>query len=480
MKNREHNIIILMVSSSVFLVSGYLISVWLGRELGPTEYGIYGVIISLMTAVNIIQTSGLPQATSKFIASGKHNVDEILNASLRLQIISTGILTLLFFIFAYPLSLLLNDATLVGYIRATAFILPFYAIFALYSSYYNGLHNFKRQAFINIVYSLAKVISVIGLVYIFHLYGAIIGFIIAPIVALLFGFHLPKAVPVAKELYRSLILFSLPLIGFAALSTLLLSIDLFFVKALLADDKAAGLYTASQNIARIPYFALSAFAMMLLPTISRSVHTESAQETEKRIRETFRYLSLFLIPGTVLIAATSSQLLQLLYTESYVSAADSLAWLVVGLAFITVFAALANVIIAMGRPGTAMIIAGGGLSLAVLFCWLLIPHFGLVGASIATMIGGGVAMLLALLVVSRQFPHIVSWVSTMKIFLASAGMYVVSIFIHLLVLWLPLVYIILAVVYGIILLVLREITREDLLVLKRMIPSRTPIIAPYE
>lgn len=475
MKNKTNTIksgtIYLLISSGVFMFCGYLISIWLGRELGPINYGIYGVIISLMTAVNIIQMSGLPQATSKFIASGKYNTDVILRASLQLQTISTLILTSLFFVFAYPISILLKDIELVNYIRVTAFILPFYAIFSLYSSYYNGLRDFKKQALINIVYSIAKVISVVGLVYIFHLYGAIIGFIISPIIALLLGFYIPKTVFIDKKIYRSLITFSVPLIGFAILSTLMLSTDLFFVKALL-NDESTGLYSASQNIARIPYFALNAFATMLLPVISRSVNTESAKETGKKIKEILRYQLIFLIPGTVLISISSSQLIEFLFSKSYTPATSSLSWLVIGLGFITIFMALANIITAMGKPFMTMIISAGGVLFTAFFCWYLIPLFGLVGASIATTIGGIFAMILSFIVVSCNFPKILNILSVLKIFLATAIMFAVHKFIHLSVILLPLTYIILGGVYCISLLALREITLKDLSILKKVLPKK--------
>ncbi|MBA3285384.1 MAG: polysaccharide biosynthesis C-terminal domain-containing protein, partial [Nitrosopumilus sp.] len=403
-----------------------------------------------------------------------------LKASFNIQFFSTLGITFLFYILAYPLAYLLNDLSLIPYIQITSLILPFYAIFTLYTGYYNGLRNFKKQASLNIVYSLSKLVLVVGLVYVFHLYGAIIGFIVSPIIALLFGFKLPKAVKIDKALYRSLILFSLPLIGFAILSTLQLSIDLFFIKSLLMDNQAAGLYTASQNIARIPYYTLSAFALILLPTVSRSIHTESVAETGRRIRENLRYLLLLLIPGTVLIAITSPKLLQLLYSTSYIPAAESLTWLVIGLGFLTVFAVLANIIIADDKPGSAMSIAGAGVILISIFSWILIPRYGLVGASYATLIGGSFAMLTSLILVAKRFPNIINWLSTIKIILACAGIYIVHTFINFPAILLPITYIILGLVYGLILVVLGEITSKDINVIKQMIPKRAQFITPNE
>ncbi|MEA1999447.1 MAG: oligosaccharide flippase family protein [Euryarchaeota archaeon] len=54
--------IYLMAAQAAFVASGYAIHIGLARLLGPSEYGIYAVVISLMTMVNLILTTGIPQA----------------------------------------------------------------------------------------------------------------------------------------------------------------------------------------------------------------------------------------------------------------------------------------------------------------------------------------------------------------------------------------------------------------------------------
>ena len=46
--------IYLMAAQAAFVASGYAIHISLGRLLGPSEYGIYAVVISLMTIVNLV------------------------------------------------------------------------------------------------------------------------------------------------------------------------------------------------------------------------------------------------------------------------------------------------------------------------------------------------------------------------------------------------------------------------------------------
>ena len=37
------------------MASGYVVNVWLGRLLGPEDYGRFGVAISLLTILNVVQ-----------------------------------------------------------------------------------------------------------------------------------------------------------------------------------------------------------------------------------------------------------------------------------------------------------------------------------------------------------------------------------------------------------------------------------------
>src|SRR5260221_5181686 len=209
-----HGTIYLTISTIVFVASAYLTNIILGRYLGPASYGIYGVIITLMTAINLTQTSGLPIAVAKFVAEDEEKADAVLKSGLIVQIISTLAVSILVFIFARPIAGLFRDFSLTPYIQLSSAIFPLYGIYAVYANYYNGLHFFQKQALISIIYAVSKFIAMITLIYFFHVYGAILAFIISPIVSLLFGFHFPKKNQQAFP-YKKLILFSLPLIGSA-------------------------------------------------------------------------------------------------------------------------------------------------------------------------------------------------------------------------------------------------------------------------
>ncbi len=461
----------LTLSSVIFMTSGYIINIWLGRHLGPSEYGVYGIIISIVTVINLTQIAGLPQAVAKYISSDIDNSEAIYRTGFLLQLISTCLVSLIFFLFSQSIANLLKDSNLTLYLQLAAFIFPIYGLFALLTGYYNGMHLFGRQAFIHIVYSVVKVITIFILAIYFHLLGVIIGFIISPIIAMLSGFHMPRSDSTYFP-FKKLLLFSLPLICVAIFSNLLQSIDLFFVKAIMHSDKYAGFYTANQNIAEIPFYALTALSSILLPSISRSVSQNLHEQTRSLISKSLRFGILILTPGVILISATSFKILAFLFSSEYSPGATSLSILVIGSGFFTLFTLLSTIISSAGFPHKSAILAGIGVLITSFLCMLLIPHFGLNGAALATTIAGGFMMIASAVIVYRKFNVLFSIKSVIKIFLSSIVIFFLAKIINVPTFFLPMLYIALFIIYLYLLSAMREITHNDIELVKSLLPSK--------
>lgn len=461
----------LSLASGVFLISGYVINVWLGRYLGPETYGIFGIIISLVTVINLTQTAGLPQAVSKYVSSYPEKSEAIYKTGLSLQIISTSLVSLLFFIFSGTLAYLLKDPTLTPYLQLAAVIFPFYGLFALLTGYYNGLHQFGKQAYIHIIYSIVKIITIVVLAFFFNLYGVVLGFILSPLISLLAKFHLPQKTEIWFP-YKKLILFSLPLIAVAICTNLLQSIDLFFIKALLHSDKITGFYTANQNIAEIPFFALTALSSVLFPSISRHISQNQHDQAKNLITKALRFCLIILMPSVFIISATSGEILSFLFSSAYAPGAQSLSILVIGSGFFTLFIMLTTIISSSGSPKKSAVLAGIGVIIASLLSPLLIPSLALNGAALATTIAAGSMMITAAGIVYRKFGVLFSLKSVTKIFIASFIIFLLAKFFVVPIILLPLLYLILFGLYCIILLFLKEITRDDVMTVRSLLPEK--------
>lgn len=461
--------VFLTISSIIFLISGYIINIWLGRYLGPADYGIYGIIISLVSIINITQTTGIPLAVSKYVASNSEKKEAVYKTGFFLQIISTCFISLLFFVLSTPIAIILKDKDLIPYIQLAALIFPFYGIFALITGFYNGLHDFKKQAILHVIYSFTKIITIIPFAIFFHLSGVILGFIISPILTLLTGFHLPKGT--TNFSYKKLIIFSLPLIGIAIFSNLLQSIDLFFIKILVASENDPGYYTASQNISRIPFFALSALSTVLLPAISRTVSQNLENETKKYINNCMRIVLLFCVPLVLFMSATSAYLLKFIYSSEYLPATQSLSILLIGIAFLTVFTVQSNILNGAGNPKAPLVIAIISVCVTAVLCLFLIPVGNLNGAALATTIGCFTAMISTTIMVYKRFKTVPSLRSFTKIILASLPLYFFAKVITYPLFFLPFFYFFLFACYIFFLIIMKELTKYDLELIGSLLPE---------
>ncbi len=463
-------VLFLTFSNLLFVAVGYLTNIFLGRYLGPSLYGIYGVLTSLLTALNIMQVSGVPQAVSKFIAEDEKRSDSILKGGFKIQIASTLVLGFIFFSLATTFAAIFHDSRFIGYTRVMALVFPFYGLFALYLGFYNGFHNFKRQAIMNAVYSLTKLLLVVGLVMVFSLYGVIAGFVIAPLLATLIGFHWPKSTktfPVSR-----LIIFSIPLIGYAVFATMQLSIDLFSVKALLHNANSAGYYAAAQNIALITFFSMSALGQVLFPHISRLKSANKKVEVQKVISNSLRNLLLLLLPLTALIVGSAPSLIRLLFGDDYLPAVPTLRILVTSYIFLTIFAMFANILNGAGKAKTTTLLAAMGLITGFVGCLILIPVSGTTGAATATGIGGLLVATGAMWITKTQFRYSISLISTTRILIGALAVLTISWCVQVPPIFLPLWWIVVGLLYIVMMVLSKELLRDDWQEIRKLAPSR--------
>ena len=402
-QNVTHGTIYLLFSQAVFLSSGYAIHIGLARLLGPSEYGIYAVVISLMTMVNLILTKGIPQAVSKYLAHNDGNVYVIMNTALKIQLVLSLVIFSVFFLSAGQIALLLNDDSLSPFIRASAFIIPGYAIYSILLGYLNGLQEYKMQAIISISYSIIKVTFILTLVLIgYAVRGAIIGFVFAPMATLLLVVYLKRHnwirgwinekkikdfrsfVP-QKVLAKHIVSFSVPIILFSVAINLIINIDLFFVKTYLTNHDV-GVYAAASTISKVPFYLLTGMYVALFPVISRTTFRNEIEKTQKYILDSLKYSLIVLIPVVLIISISSNELITILYSNKYADGGLPLIILIIGLGFYSLLFLFTTILNGSGMPQISLIMGLIVLGLDILLNFILVPEYHLIGAAVATSI----------------------------------------------------------------------------------------------
>ena len=468
----------LMLVQVVFLASGYLIHAGLGRLLGPASYGIFGVVIYLITLSQDFLRVGIPQAASKYIAEDNSNAEAIKNKTVKLQLIYSVLVFSVYFLLADIFADLLGDPSLSIYIRLSAFIIPAGAFYSLYTNFLNGLRWYNKQAQVMLFYSAAKIAGVFALVFFgYAVYGAIFGYLMGPLVGFALGWYFFKGIKGEGDgrndfELKKIINFAVPVIIFSVTFTFLISADLFFVKRILVENVQVGYYTAASMLSRVPFHILSALGFALFPAISRSTAINDVKQTENYIAGSMRYLLMFLIPIILLVSATSESLVSLFYSSAYLPASSSLSILVFGLGFYTILTIMTTIITASGRPRVSMLIALVLVPLCIVFNMFLIPIYQLEGAALATTVTSLLGVCFAAGYVFKRFKTLINAKSFVKICVASIVIYAIALRLSLPFFFLPFLYVLLFALYFGILFLMKELSEDDLKTFKGIIRGR--------
>ena len=448
--------------------------------MGVEAYGVFGILLSLFMINRAFLNTGIPRATSKFIAENPVNAGAVFRTSWKLQFWIALAFMLLYILGAPLFANLLNDSSLQYYIMLIGVMILPLALLSLYTSgLMNGLRLFKEQALIKTAYPVLRVIlTVIFIMLGWSIFGALIGYLTAIIAGLLWAMYLLRGSKYKTQDYlpylqKKIILFALP-VALSALSfSLLRNINTLFIKYFFADNTVVGLYTAAFTISTIPYFILISLSLTLTPAISYAVSAGNLALVQKYINQSLRSLMLILVPATVLIAASSSALLYFLYSGSYVAAGPLLNILIFGSAFLTVFTTLTSITTGGGKPWIEMALSIILMVILVISNLIFIPRYGLIGSSYAVLVTSMIACVSIAIIVYRKFGTLGHFVSYFRVIGVGIFLFYLALAWNAQGWFLLIEYTTLGVIYLLLLFLFGELRREDWQLVRKVFKMRS-------
>ncbi|HBE89829.1 MAG: hypothetical protein A3E37_05115 [Candidatus Andersenbacteria bacterium RIFCSPHIGHO2_12_FULL_46_9] len=475
-QSRFSGAVSLFIAQAVVLLLGWIAHPLIGRILGPGPYGIYGVVLSIQTIFGLFLALGVPMAISRFVAQDPQHARSILMQALRIQLIIAVSLGVITFLVSPLIAYSLNDASLTSYLRFVAIVLFLQAGYPIFVQFLSGLHLFNRQALLTAFYAVIKLTGALSLIFVWHVYGAFAGFAIGGLAAALLGWHWTKNIGLSNHIklpLRNFLSFAGIYVLISVGLQLLISLDLFMVKAILKDNIIAGYYNAAVTLSRISFMLLQSLTFVLLPSVS-ALTKPSADRAQAAafISDSLRYLIMLILPGAALAATTSRSLLRLFYSAQYDQAAAPLSILMIGLAAIAFFLLLANIVSGAGRAKVALFATMVMLVISPLLGLALIPTYGLIGAAWQTTIAGLIGLVGLAVYTFRTFRLPVPYQSILNIIIASVIAVLPTYFWRVSSLILPLQYVALLCVYLLTLFILREIKLRD----RQLIAGLHPIL----
>lgn len=409
----------LSLSEIVFNLAGYIVHSAMGRILGPSDYGRFGLVVTLTTMVIVLIGNGIPTAMSKYLSEVFEKAPEkiygIRRAAARLQFFLMSSVTIVFFLSAPIIAHLLNDPELTPLFRLSSLIIPAFSAASFNAFFFTGLHFFKIQALLKMSRAIARIVFIVLFGYYFGVEGAVSGYIAAPLVVFVIGLiaeriSMKKRFPEAhstknESLFsmRTIFQYAWPVTLFLLFYEFILTLDLYFVKAMLGSDHLTGIYNAAITVGRIPYYLFYALALIMLPTISKLSAERDEVETTRFITKSLRLLALLLFPMVALLMAYAPEVLSLFYGNQYAEAVTPMRIYAVGVGFLTVFYVLAFALNGAGQNKVPMRLTLFGVIGIVFLNFFFIPRYGIAGAAMATSIISGILMLAILVHTELHF-----------------------------------------------------------------------------
>jgi len=316
---------ILFLSLSLLNVLGYLFHFYVGRALGPADYGVVGALLSiiyiLLVPLNTIQT-GIASFVSKFKVKGESGkIAYLFKRSLKKMLIYAVIISIGFIIISPLVAKFLNMGDLMP-----LFILALFMFFALLlpinRGLLQGLQKFKGLGFNYILEGVAK----LGFAFIFiplgfGVSGAMGSFVLSYIIPFSLAFLiLGKWLKIKDmkfdtgELYR----FSFPVFIMLAGMTLFYTLDVILVKHFF-DSLDAGYYSAASLLSKILFFGTLSISVVLFPKVTE-LHEEK-KPSKKVLLKSIGLVLLFCVPITLFYFLFPGFVINLLFGSEYLGAA---------------------------------------------------------------------------------------------------------------------------------------------------------------
>jgi len=342
-------LILLGTGQAFFIVFGYAFHIYLARVLGPTDYGLFGFVFTVLVWLEIF-TYGMRDAAIQYINMVPGSFFHLRRSFFRVQILISCTIFLLANLAFAPLAL---TNTRYDALFLVAFLdLPLMGIYQLYLGYLNAFRLYSRQSAGLIVYAVAKAAFIILLVWVgWGMTGALFGNIFSSLFAFITCFMLfrpkkeselavttgpqPDAWQVAVfPSTRSIISSSFLFIVIPLFYNLMMSADLWIANLVIGGE-TTGFYVAAGTVAKTVFFLFAAFNMAIFPAIVASLRRKDRLRSSRLFYLSFALFFFIALPASLLLAVNAREIAVLIYGSAYASSSSVIGILSLAYFFLT-------------------------------------------------------------------------------------------------------------------------------------------------
>lgn len=384
----------------------FVIIIFIARILGPSDYGKYSFLFITITLLCALLDFGSDNTAIRFSGKYPEKQERIfgLYFSIKLSII------ILFSVFMYIIGddnlVKLNLGQIIAYKKIIIAGFAAESFLLLNDTYLQVKGKYKFRALINI----SRYLSALGficilflsnkfvldyVIYIFFIPFVLAIFLIIKFIPLLTQFI---RLGMEKDLLKEIFNYQSWMIINSIFVNILFRLDILMVTFLL-DFQQVGIYNAAYQLASVALILPYAMTKVLLPKVSSMTHNE-IENFIKIVKKPIVYLSLTMIAAIPF----SNLVIHQFFGEKYQQSGSVLQLLLLSFVFLFAELPFEQVLYAKGKVNYIVLGSGFQILLIILVSFLLVSHFGIYAAAIASVI----AKLLYLIYAIIIFRYIIS------------------------------------------------------------------------
>jgi O-antigen/teichoic acid export membrane protein len=413
----------LLAGRASFIASGYVVSVILARGLGPALYGYYGIIVSLITRIELITSAGIPGAIAKLIPEHQEDSRPV-EATARALLLGIGFLAFALCWLAAPLveqSFKVPNATLL--FRIASLDVPATALYVSYTGILGGHRRFGHLAIAQMVYAASKVAGVLILLSIgMTVVGVLLTNALATMVACVFllAKFPPSGFRPEPQLLRRIGAIAVPMGTYLIAAQVLSNMDLWALQLLWrGSEEVVGRYVAALNISRTLTIIPTVQSGVLFASLAWALAANDLPAVRRHIQEATRFALIAAAGALVMLAPDASVLMGTIFSSAYAPGGRFLEYQLIAFGVYGLLDAYAHTLVVAGRQWLAAGILLCLLPVAWLSNVLLIPRVGPVGAAMSLALGLGSGVVIMGAVTWRRFGALIRLSTLLRVVLAA-------------------------------------------------------------
>jgi len=426
----------LIKGSSVFFVAtivatiiGYVLRIYLARELSIEEFGMFYSVIAFLAFFQIFRELGLNQAIVRFLPEFLVKKDY---KSVKSSVAITILFQSVFMISAFLFILIFSE-------QIAAFIYPgmpaaaevlvllalsmvfsvFFVLFQVILQGFQKINTFSMVEPIRIIsVSVITIILIsmgaIGVSYA-HITGAIIASVIFmfPVISALK--KLEARTELSTDLTKKLFSFAGPvIIGSISLATVSY-IDTVII-TLFRSISEVGLYQVALPTSQILWVVSASVAGVFFPLVSKLYASKKYDELSDTLSFVVTGILFLVVPLSIIVFSFPEIALATIFGHSFIIASDALRILTIGAIFYSMYFVMQTTLYGIGKSKLNMKILIIMALVTLILDLIFVPIIGIIGAAAVNSTSYLIGLLLSVHFLKKHIEIRISWYRIAKIF----------------------------------------------------------------